>query len=115
MVGPQEKPLDTTDKYFLISSNVISSCMSSFGPEENNPDTGKPYGLVFPFITMGDMVQAQTLLLDHLGIDKLFAPSADRWVGMQVLEWATRFHKAFTCGGTDCDGDPPVGAEYRIP
>lgn len=89
MVGPG-KPLDT-DRFFIICSNVIGSCMGSVGPKEVNPATGKPYGLHFPFITMGDMVRAQALLLDHFGIEKLFCAIGGSMGGMQVLEWATRF------------------------
>lgn len=89
MVGPG-KPMDT-DRFFIICSNVIGSCMGSFGPKETNPATGKPYGLSFPFITIGDMVRAQALLLDHLGIDKVFCAVGGSMGGMQVLEWATRF------------------------
>lgn len=89
MVGPG-KPIDT-DKYFVICSNVIGSCMGSFGPKETNPKTGKPYGLSFPFITIGDMVRAQALLVDYLGIEKLFAVIGGSMGGMQALEWAARF------------------------
>ena len=89
MVGPG-KPIDT-DRFFVICSNVIGSCMGSFGPKEINPATGQPYGLTFPFITVGDMVRAQALLLDHLGIEKLFAAIGGSMGGMQVLEWAARF------------------------
>lgn len=88
MVGPG-KPIDT-NRFFVICSNVIGSCMGSFGPKETNPATGKPYGLSLPFITLGDMVRAQALLLDHLGIQKLFAVVGGSMGGMQVLEWATR-------------------------
>ncbi len=88
MVGPG-KPIDTS-RFFVICSNVIGSCMGSFGPKEINPSTGKPYGLTFPFITLGDMVRAQALLIDHLGIDKLFCVIGGSMGGMQVLEWATR-------------------------
>ena len=89
MVGPG-KPIDT-DRFFVICSNVIGSCMGSFGPKEIDPETGKNYGLSFPFITMGDMVRAQALLLDHLGIEKLFCAIGGSMGGMQVLEWAARF------------------------
>lgn len=89
MVGPG-KPIDT-DRYFVICSNVIGSCMGSFGPKETSPATGKPYGLSFPFITIGDMVRAQALLVAHLGIAKLFAVIGGSMGGMQVLEWAARF------------------------
>ena len=89
MVGPG-KPIDT-DRFFVICSNVIGSCMGSFGPKDIDPATGKTYGLSFPFITVGDMVRAQVLLLDHLGIEKLFCVIGGSMGGMQVLEWAARF------------------------
>ena len=68
MVGPG-KGLDT-NKYFVICSNILGSCMGSTGPSSINPKTGKPYGLDFPFVTIGDMVRAQKALMDHLGIKK---------------------------------------------
>ncbi len=89
MVGPG-KPIDT-DKYFVICSNVIGSCMGSFGPKETNPVTGKPYGLTFPFVTVGDMVRVQALLVEYLGIEKLFAVIGGSMGGMQALEWAARY------------------------
>lgn len=89
MIGPG-LPVDT-NKYFVICSNVIGGCMGSWGPKEINPETGKPYGLSFPIITIGDMVRAQALLLDHLGIERLFAVIGGSMGGMQVLEWAWRF------------------------
>jgi homoserine O-acetyltransferase len=88
MVGAG-KPIDTS-RFFVICSNVIGSCMGSFGPKDINPVTGKPYGTTFPFITLGDMVRAQALLVDHLGIEKLFAVIGGSMGGMQALEWATR-------------------------
>src|ERR1700722_5961699 len=66
MVGPG-RPLDT-DKYFIICSNVIGGCMGSTGPASTNPATGKVWGLDFPIITIPDMVRAQTMLIDRLGI-----------------------------------------------
>ena len=71
MVGPG-KPIDT-DRYFVICSNVIGGCMGSTGPASTNPATGKPWGLDFPVITIRDMVRAQAMLIDHLGIDTLFS------------------------------------------
>ena len=70
MVGPG-KPLDT-DRYFIICVNVLGGCLGSTGPRDINSDTGEPWGLDFPVITIGDMVRAQALLLDHLGIEQLF-------------------------------------------
>lgn len=89
MVGPG-KPIDT-DRYYVICSNIIGGCMGSFGPKEIDPKTGQPYGLTFPIITIGDMVQAQALLLDHLGIEKLFGVIGGSMGGMQALEWAVRY------------------------
>src|SRR6267154_3397160 len=71
MVGPG-RPLDT-NSYFIISSNVIGGCMGSTGPASINSATGKVWGLDFPIITIPDMVRAQTMLIDRLGIDTLFA------------------------------------------
>jgi len=89
MVGAG-KPIDT-DKFFVICSNIIGGCMGSFGPKRVNPATGKTYGLSFPFITIDDMVKAQAMLLDQLGIDKIFCVIGGSMGGMQVLEWARRF------------------------
>lgn len=89
MVGPG-KSVDT-DKYFVICSNILGGCMGSTGPTSINPKTGKPYGLGFPLITIGDMVRAQVRLIDRLGIDNLFSVIGGSMGGMQVLEWATRY------------------------
>lgn len=84
------KPFDT-DKYFIICTNVIGSCMGSWGPSSINPETGKAYGLSFPVITIGDMVEAQKLFLEQLGIDSLFAVVGGSMGGMQAMEWAARY------------------------
>lgn len=89
IVGPG-KLLDT-DRYFVICSNVIGSCFGSTGPTTINPKTGKKYALSFPVITVRDMVRAQALLLDHLGIQRLFCVMGGSMGGMQALEWATQF------------------------
>ena len=89
MVGPG-KPFDT-NKYFVICSNVIGGCKGSTGPSSNDPKTAKPYGLDFPVVTVGDWVEAQARLLDHLGIEKLLTVVGGSMGGMQVLEWAIRF------------------------
>ena len=89
LVGPG-KPIDT-ERYFVICSNVLGSCMGTTGPSSTNPATGKPWGLDFPVITIRDMVRAQAILLDHLGIDTLFAVVGGSMGGMQVLQWAESF------------------------
>ena len=89
MVGPG-KPLDT-DRYFIICVNVLGGCLGSTGPRDVNSDTGEPWGLDFPVITIGDMVRAQALLLDHLGIDQLFCVIGGSMGAMQVLEWASKY------------------------
>ncbi len=89
MIGPG-KPIDT-DRYFVICSNVIGGCMGSTGPSSIDPATGKPYGLTFPVITIGDMVRAQKRLVEHLGVQKLLCAIGGSMGGMQVLEWAVRY------------------------
>ncbi len=96
LVGPGK--LFDTDKYFLITSNVIGGCLGSSGPKSINPVTGKAYGIDFPILTIGDMVRAQTLLLDALGISKLFAVIGGSMGGMLALEWAARYpERVFAC------------------
>lgn len=85
-IGPG-KAFDT-ERFFVICSNVLGSCYGSTGPSSINPMTGKPYGLSFPVVTIGDMVRAQVKLIDHLGIDRLLCVAGGSMGGMQVLEWA---------------------------
>ena len=89
MVGPG-KTLDT-DRYFVICSNVLGGCMGTVGPKETNPSTGRPWGLDFPVITIRDMVKAQAMLIDHLGIEQLFCVSGGSMGGMQALQWVASY------------------------
>jgi homoserine O-acetyltransferase len=89
MVGPG-KPIDT-DRYFVICTNVLGSCMGSTGPASVDPSTGRPYAMAFPVITIRDMVRAQALLLDHLGVARLAAVVGGSMGGMQALSWAATF------------------------
>jgi len=89
MVGPG-KPFDTR-KYWIICSNIIGGCKGSTGPGSINPETGKPYCLDFPIITIGDMIEAQKRLIDHLEIKRLHSIAGGSMGGFQVLEWMLRF------------------------
>lgn len=91
MIGPG-KGIDT-DKYFVICSNVIGGCMGTTGPasmDPTTPESGKPYGSAFPVVTIADMVAAQRMLLESLGIRALLGVIGGSMGGMQALEWAVR-------------------------
>ncbi len=89
MVGPG-KGIDT-DKFFVVCSNVLGSCQGTSGPGSINPATGRPYGIEFPMVTIGDMVKAQKMLMDYLGIDQILSVIGGSIGGMQVLEWSLRY------------------------
>jgi homoserine O-acetyltransferase/O-succinyltransferase len=96
LIGPG-RPLDT-DRFFIVCSNVVGGCAGSTGPSSIDPATGEPYGLTFPMVTVADMARAQAMLIDALGIEKLFAVVGGSMGGMQVLQWAAdypeRLHSA---------------------
>jgi homoserine O-acetyltransferase len=89
VVGPG-RPLDPA-KHFIICSNVVGGCMGSSGPSSIDPETGRVYGLSFPVITVPDMVRAQAMLIDALGVETLFAVVGGSMGGMQALQWAVDF------------------------
>jgi homoserine O-acetyltransferase/O-succinyltransferase len=89
MVGP-DKPIDT-NKYCVISINVMGSCMGSSGPASIDPSTNGAYGMAFPVITIGDMVRAQAILLEYLGVETLAAVVGGSMGGMQALAWASLY------------------------
>ncbi|MDD3885700.1 MAG: homoserine O-acetyltransferase [Victivallaceae bacterium] len=92
MVGPG-KYLDT-NRYFVICANVPGGCSGSTGPRSIDPDTGKPYNLNFPVITIRDMVRAEKRLIDHLGIGRLLAVVGGSMGGMQAMEWSIMYPEA---------------------
>ncbi|HSF15015.1 MAG TPA: homoserine O-acetyltransferase [Vicinamibacteria bacterium] len=92
MIGPG-KAFDT-DRYYVVSTNLIGGCRGSTGPSSTNPESGKPYGLDFPVITVADMVRAQRAFLDELGIESLLTASGGSLGGMQALEWAYNYPNA---------------------
>ena len=88
-VGPG-RPVDT-DRNFVICANVLGSCLGSSGPATINPATGGEWGMAFPVITIRDMVRAQAMLVDHLGIARLKAVVGGSMGGMQALSWAATY------------------------
>ena len=88
-VGPG-RGIDT-DRYFVICANILGGCQGTTGPSCENPETGRPYGLEFPFIAVSDIVRVHKALVDHLGIGRLLAVVGGSLGGMQVLEWAARY------------------------
>lgn len=89
LVGPG-RGLDT-NKYFVICANVLGGCQGTTGPSSINPATGQPYGLRFPFITCGDIVEVHAALTRSFGIEKLLALIGGSLGGMQVLDWVARY------------------------
>jgi homoserine O-acetyltransferase len=89
MIGPG-KAFDT-DRYFVICSNVLGGCRGTTGPSSINPDTGCPWAMSFPAVSIADMVRLQKMLIDHLGIPRLLAVAGGSMGGMQALEWAVAY------------------------
>jgi len=89
MVGPG-LPIDT-DCFFVICANVLGGCMGTTGPASIDPKTGHVYGINFPVITIRDMVRAQAMLIDRLGIGTLLSVLGGSMGGMQVLQWAASY------------------------
>jgi homoserine O-acetyltransferase len=89
LIGPG-KTIDT-DNYFVICSNILGGCMGSTGPSSKNPKTQKTWASDFPVITIQDMVRAQKKLVEHFGIEKLFAVIGGSMGGMQILAWASLY------------------------
>ena len=89
VVGPG-RPIDT-DRYFVLCANVLGGCMGTTGPKETDPATGQPFGLGFPVVTIGDMVRAQMLLLDHLGIEQVLCVIGGSMGAMQALQFAASY------------------------
>jgi homoserine O-acetyltransferase len=92
MIGPG-KGFDT-DKYYVISSNVLGGCRGTTGPISINPATGCPFAMSFPAVTIQDMVRLQKMLIDRLGIKKLLSVSGGSMGAMQALQWAVAYPDA---------------------
>ena len=111
MVGPG-RPVDT-EKYFVVCSNVLGGCSGSTGPASVDPETGDPYGMRFPVVTIRDMVRAQKRLLDDLGVARLALVIGGSIGGQQALEWAVEFpdfvEKAAPVAATGALGPQGIG------
>lgn len=111
MVGPG-RAIDT-DNNFVVCSNVLGGCSGSTGPSSEDPDSGRPYGLRFPLVTIRDMVRAQKRLLDDLGVKKLRVVIGGSIGGQQALEWAVEFpdfvEKAVPIAATGALGPQGLG------
>jgi len=89
LVGPG-RPIDT-DRLFVVSSNMLGSAYGSSSPRSQNAATGKPYGPDFPPITLADIVTAQRILLEYLGVKHLVAVAGPSFGGYQAFQWAVTF------------------------
>src|SRR5689334_426499 len=89
MIGPG-KAFDT-DRFFVVSTNLLGGCRGTTGPSSTNPATGQPYGSDFPVLTVADMVRTERAFLDVLGIERLAAVAGGSLGGMQAVEWAILF------------------------
>jgi len=89
MIGPG-KAFDT-NRFFVVSTNLLGGCRGTTGPSSINPATGKPYGSDFPVVTVADMVRAERALLGMLGITRVAAVAGGSLGGMQAMEWAVQF------------------------
>ena len=94
LIGPG-KAIDT-NKYFVVSSNMLGSSYGSTAPASINPATGKRYGPDFPDITLHDIVTAQKALLAGLGVHRLVAVVGPSYGGFQAFQWAVSYPDAMS-------------------
>lgn len=111
MIGPGQA-IDT-EKQFVVCSNVLGGCSGSTGPASPDLDSGEPYGMRFPIVTIRDMVRAQKRLLDDLGVRRLALVIGGSIGGQQALEWAVEFpdfvEKAVPIAATGALGPQGLG------
>ena len=108
MIGPG-KAFDT-DRFFVVSTNLLGGCKGTTGPSSPDPATGRPYGSDFPVVTVADLVRTQRAFLDVLGIERLAAVAGGSLGGMQALEWAVTHPDA-----VDAVMTMPTRKEYSPP
>jgi len=105
MIGPG-KAFDT-NRFHVVSSNLLGGCRGTTGPSSVNPATLQPYGSDFPVITVADMVRVERALLKELGITRLAAVAGGSLGGMQALEWAVQY-------GDDVDSIIPIASTHAL-
>ena len=89
LIGPG-RALDT-DRWFVVCVNVLGGCQGTTGPAHPHPDDGRPYGSRYPVVTIRDMVRAQAVVANELGVRRWLAVVGGSMGGMQVLEWGVMF------------------------
>jgi homoserine O-acetyltransferase/O-succinyltransferase len=105
MIGPG-KAFDT-EKFFVVSTNLLGGCRGTTGPSSTNPATGRAYGSDFPVVTVADMVRAERAFLQELGITRLAAVAGGSLGGMQALEWAVLY-------GADVGAIIPIASTHAL-
>src|SRR3954466_5198808 len=105
MIGPG-KAFDT-DRFFVVSTNLLGGCRGTTGPPSIDPASGRPYGSDFPVITVADMVRAERAFLHEIGITRLAAVAGGSLGGMQALEWAVQY-------GDDVDAIVPIASTHAL-
>jgi homoserine O-acetyltransferase len=108
LIGPR-KPIDT-DRFFVVSSNLLGGCAGTTGPSSIDPASGRPYGLRFPLFTVSDLIKPQRALLAQLGISRPAAAIGGSLGGMQVLQWAID-HPAELGAGIVVGASPRLSAQ----
>lgn len=95
IIGPG-KAIDT-NRYFvmsvdsLVNLNANDGVTVTTGPATINPDTGKPYGMDFPIVTIRDFIEVQKKIADSLGITRFQMVGGASMGGIQTFEWAASY------------------------
>ncbi|TDP39241.1 homoserine O-acetyltransferase [Idiomarina aquatica] len=95
IIGPG-KAIDTNEFYVVSVDSLVNAypnlpTVVTTGPASINPETGKPYGLDFPVVTIRDFVNVQKAVLESQGIDKLHAVIGASMGSLQAIEWAAAY------------------------